>query len=226
MSDKVVTVDIVSDVVCPWCFIGRRRLARAMGLVRAEAPGTGFAVRWHPFFLDPDTPVEGSPYRPYLERKFGGPERLEQIFARLRDAGRSVGIDFALERIALRANTLRAHRLIHRVQWTEGAQADALVERLFDAYFLRGEHVGDAGVLAGIAADCGLDRDEVAAYLAGDEDADTVAAAAARAREIGVSSVPTFIFGGAIAVTGAEDPAVLAAAIRRALAEGAGESGE
>ncbi|MBL8489479.1 MAG: DsbA family oxidoreductase [Rhodocyclaceae bacterium] len=221
-----VTVDIVSDVVCPWCFIGKRRLARAMALVRAEAPGSEFAVRWHPFFLSPDTPVAGDPYRPFLERKFGGPERLEQIFARVRDAGRGAGIEFALEKIALRANTLRAHRLIHRTQWVEGANADALVERLFAGYFLRGENVGDISVLAAIAAECGFDGGEVATYLEGDEDAATVASSARRAQDIGISSVPTFIFNGAVAVTGAEDPTVLAGAIRRARAEGGDGAGE
>ncbi len=225
-SSGTVTLDIVSDVVCPWCFIGKRRLARAMVLVRAEAPGCEFTVRWHPFFLSPDTPVEGDPYRPFLERKFGGPERLEQIFARVREAGQGVGIEFALERIALRANTLRAHRLIHRIQWVEGANADALVERLFAGYFLRGENVGDIGVLAAIAGDCGFDGDEIAAYLEGGEDVDTVMSSARRAQDIGISSVPTFIFNGAVAVTGAEDPAVLARAMRQALAEGGDGAGE
>lgn len=225
-SAGTVTVDIVSDVVCPWCFIGKRRLARAMALVRAEAPGSEFTVRWHPFFLSPDTPVEGDPYRPFLERKFGGPERLEQIFDRVREAGRGVGIEFAFDRIALRVHTLRAHRLIHRAQWVEGANADALAERLFAGYFLRGENVGDIAVLAAIAAECGFDREEAAAYLAGDEDADTVMSSARRAQEIGIASVPTFIFNGAVAVTGAEDPAVLAGAIRRARAEGGDGAGE
>lgn len=111
-----LAIDIVSDVVCPWCFIGKRHLDRALRLWHAEQPQSTVAVRWHPFFLDPDTPQGGEPYRPYLEKKFGGAEKLAEIWQRVSAAGRAAGIEFAFEKIELRANTLNAHRLIHHAQ--------------------------------------------------------------------------------------------------------------
>ena len=108
-----LTIDVVSDVVCPWCFIGKRHLDRALELWHAEQPQGELAIRWHPFFLNPDTPESGEPYRPFLERKFGGPQQLAQILQRVGAAGRTAGIEFAFEKIELRANTLNAHRLIH-----------------------------------------------------------------------------------------------------------------
>ena len=112
-------------------------------------------IRWLPYFLNPDTPEEGEPYRPFLERKFGGPEKLAQLWSQIAAAGRTAGIEFAFERIEVRANTLRAHRLIHRAQ--KSGNADALVERLFAAHFLQGENIGDAEVLARLAGECGED---------------------------------------------------------------------
>lgn len=214
-----LNIDIVSDVVCPWCFIGKRRLALALDLLRAEWPGLAVKVRWLPFFLNPNTPPEGEPYRPFLEKKFGGPAAVEALWERVRAAGRGVGVEFAFEKIGVRANTLQAHRLIHWAQQraVEANGADVLVERLFAAHFLNGEHVGDAATLRRIAVDCGYAADEVAAYLAADADTEEVRALERRSREIGVSSVPTFVFGGKQALSGAETPEILAAAIRRHL---------
>lgn len=210
-------IDIVSDVVCPWCFIGKRRLALALDLLRAERPDLDVTVRWLPFFLNPNTPAAGEPYRPFLEKKFGGPAQVEALLDRVRAAGRSVGLDFAFEKIEVRANTLQAHRLLHWAQ--QRGDADALVERLFAAHFQNGEHVGDPATLQRIAVECGYPAAEVAAYLASDADADTVRALERHDREIGVSSVPTFIFGGSQAISGAETPALLAEAMRRYLGE-------
>ncbi|MFC5300526.1 DsbA family oxidoreductase [Azospira restricta] len=204
-----VRVDVVSDVVCPWCFIGRRHLQAAVAEFAQPV-----AVRWLPFFLNPDTPPAGEPYRPFLERKFGGADALEKIWARVRDAGRQAGIDFAFEKIALRANTLAAHRLIHRVQ-TRGGNADALVERIFAAGFCEGRFVGDPAVLADLAADCGEDRDDTLAWLRGDDEAAAVQAQAAQLRRLGIDGVPCFIFDGRLAVSGAQPPAVLLDALRR-----------
>jgi predicted DsbA family dithiol-disulfide isomerase len=210
-----LAIDIVSDVVCPWCFIGKRRLEAALRELKSERPDIVPRIRWLPFFLDPDTPEAGEPYRPYLERKFGGPEKLAQLWTQVAEAGRSAGIAFAFERIALRANTLKAHRLIHRAQ--ARGEADALVERLFAAQFLRGENVGDAAVLARIAAECGDDEASALAYLHGDEDAAAVRAQFERARQMGITGVPFFILAGRYGVGGAQPPELMLSALRRCL---------
>ncbi len=210
-----LAIDIVSDVVCPWCFIGKRRLEAALRGLKSERPDVAPRIRWLPFFLDPGTPEAGEPYRPYLERKFGGPEKLAQIWAQIAEAGRGAGIAFAFERIELRANTLKAHRLIHRAQ--AKGEADALVERLFAAQFLRGEDVGDAAVLARIAAACGDDEAAALAYLQGDEDAAAVRAQFERAQQMGITGVPFFILAGRYGVGGAQPPELMLAALRRAL---------
>ena len=214
-NETVATpIDIVSDVVCPWCFIGKRHLEAA--LARFEAP---VSVRWLPYFLNPDTPPEGEPYRPFLERKFGGPEALEGIWARVREAGQNAGIAFAFEKIALRANTLAAHRLIERFQ--QGGDAGAsneLIERLFHAGFCEGRFIGDPGVLADIAAACSADRDETDAWLRSDAGAEAVIAQEARLRQLGISGVPFFIFNGKLAVSGAQPPEVLLDALRQSVA--------
>lgn len=211
----MLTIEIVSDVVCPWCFIGLRRIDAAIELVRRDVPDFHCAKRWLPFFLNPDTPPEGELYLPFLVAKFGGVERVEALFDRVRDAGREYGLDYAFEKIALRANTLRAHRLIHWVQ--QRGDAERLVERLFAAQFQRGEHVGDIGLLAAIAGECGYPADEVAAYLASDQDVELLRAMEAEIRAAGIRQVPTFIVDRQRVVVGAEDPAVLAEAIRETL---------
>jgi predicted DsbA family dithiol-disulfide isomerase len=215
----MTTVEIVSDIVCPWCFIGTRRLAAAIDLVRKDVPGFACRKVWRPFFLNPDTPPEGEPYLPFLERKFGGHAQVEAIFDRVRAAGRACGIEFAFDKISLRASTLKAHRLLHWAQQRDDAETrvDALVERLFAAQFQRGEHVGDPAVLVMIATECGYDAREVGDYLGSDRDEQTVRDMERQAHERGISMVPTFIVEGANIVVGAEDPAILAAAIRKAL---------
>ena len=211
----VLKIDIVSDVVCPWCFIGKRRLEAALRGLRAERPDVVPTIRWLPYFLNPDTPEEGEPYRPFLEKKFGGPEKLAQLWAQIAAAGRTAGIEFAFERIEVRASTLRAHRLIHRAQ--AKGDADALVERLFAAQFLQGENVGDAAVLARLAAECGDDAAAALAYLRSEADAGAVRAQAERAQRMGVTGVPFFIFAGRYGIGGAQPPEVLLDALRRSL---------
>ena len=208
-------IDIVSDVVCPWCFIGKRRLEAALRGLRAERPDITPTIRWLPYFLNPDTPEEGEPYRPFLERKFGGPEKLAQIWEQIAVAGRTAGIEFVFERIEVRATTLRAHRLIHRAQ--KAGNADALVERLFAAQFLNGENVGDAGVLARLAGECGKDEPAVLAYLHSEEDADDVRALAERGQRMGIAGVPFFILAGRLGIGGAQPPEVLLDALRQSL---------
>jgi len=210
-----LAIDIVSDVVCPWCFIGKRRLEAALRGLRAERPDVVPTLRWLPYFLNPDTPDSGEPYRPFLEKKFGGPEKLALIWEQIAVAGRTAGIEFAFERIEVRANTLRAHRLIHRAQ--KAGNADALVERLFAAQFLNGENVGDAGVLARLAGECGEDEPAVLAYLHSEEDADDVRALAERGQRMGITGVPFFILAGRLGIGGAQPPEVLLDALRQSL---------
>lgn len=212
----MTSIEIVSDLVCPWCFIGLRRLDAAIAEVRREVPDFACEKRWRPFFLNPDTPPEGEPYLPFLEKKFGGPAPVAALFERVRAAGRPWGVEYAFEKIEVRANTLQTHRLIHWAQ--QRGDAQALVERLFVAQFQRGERIGDPALLVKVAVECGYPGDEVADYLASGRDVDTVRGLEAEVRRAGIRQVPTFIVDGREIVVGAEDPAVLAAAIRRSLA--------
>jgi predicted DsbA family dithiol-disulfide isomerase len=215
VSERAMTIDVISDVVCPWCLIGRRRLGEALSLFAARLPHVRPIVSWHPFQLNPDLPREGIDRRSYLEAKFGGRERADEIYARVRAAGQSVDIDFAFDRIDRQPNTLDAHRLI---AWAQArGSPEELVERLFRAYFLDGRYIGDRGVLAAIAGETGLPADAARAYLDTDEGADTVAAMDRRVRELGVTGVPFFIFGGRVAVSGAQEAPGLVAAMEQAL---------
>jgi predicted DsbA family dithiol-disulfide isomerase len=206
-----LVVDVVSDVVCPWCFIGKRHLEAAL----AGLPdGAAAVVRWHPFELNPDLPAEGVDRRGYLEAKFGGPARAAEIYARVREAGVRAGIAFDFEAIARQPNTREAHRLI---AWSQ-ARGDAgpLVERLFRAYFVEGRFVGDRDTLAALAADTGLDADAARAWLASGQGADAIEAAEARVRSLGIGGVPFFIFDGKVGLSGAQPPEAIREAIAQA----------
>ena len=235
-----LTIDVVSDVVCPWCFIGKRHLDRALESWREEQAACEVTVHWRPFFLNPDTPEAGEPYRPFLEQKFGGPRQVEELWQRVGEAGRTAGIAFAFEKIELRANTLHAHRLIHHAQevmspakpetvsLADGAGGDPkvvqskaiadLVEALFTAQFLEGRHVGDRAVLADIAAACGMEREAVLRYLESTADADAVRGGAAEAGRKGINGVPFFIFNQRLGASGAQPPQNLLQAMRQATA--------
>lgn len=156
----MLKIDIVSDIVCLWCFIGKRRLEAALAIVRKIQPDFAVETRWLPFFLNPDTPPEGEPYRPFLERKFGGKAPVEALFQQVRDAGLPYGLNYAFEKIRLRANTLQAHRLLFWAQ--QRGNADTLIERLFVAQFQRGEEIGTLATLTRIAIECGYAPSEVA----------------------------------------------------------------
>jgi predicted DsbA family dithiol-disulfide isomerase len=212
----MTTIEIVSDLVCPWCFIGLRRLDAAIAEVRRDVPDFACEKRWRPFFLNPDTPPEGEPYLPFLERKFGGRAPVDALFERVRAAGRPWGVEYAFEKIEVRANTLQAHRLIHWAQ--QRGDAAPLVERLFVAQFQRGERIGDPALLVKAAVEGGYPGDEVEHYLASSKDVDEVRAMERKFRAMGVSMVPTFIVDGRHVVVGAEEPAILAAAIRQSMA--------
>lgn len=203
-SSQRLVIDIFSDVVCPWCYIGKHHLEAALQKFSSEQPQATISVRWLPYFLNPDTAPEGEPYRPFLEKKFGGSARVDAMWERLVEAGRNTGLELAFEKIKLRANTLNAHRLIHRFQ--QRGDANGLVERLFAAHFQRGEHIGDPMVLAQIAAECGDDPAAVQAYLASSEDTSEVLAQAEQAQQAGIGGVPFFIFNGRLATSGAQPP--------------------
>jgi predicted DsbA family dithiol-disulfide isomerase len=207
-------IDVISDVVCPWCYIGQRRLAAARALLPEGDAARTAPVRWHPFQLNPDLARDGVSRKAYLEDKFGGPERVAQIAARVASVGAAVGIPFAFDRIERQPNTLDAHRLIAWVQ----ARGDAsdLVDRLFRAYFIEGRRIGDREVLAAIAGEAGFDAAAARAMLASDEGVEAIAAMDQRARDIGVGGVPFFIFNEHIAVSGAQEPDVLLGAIAQA----------
>ena len=214
-----VSIDIVSDLVCPWCFIGKHRMTGAVALVREKFPETRFRLNWLPFFLNPDTPPEGEPYRAFLEAKFGGKAQVSRLQMDVADAGRDAGIEFDFERISIRPNTLHAHRLIYRAQSTgrQPAEIEALVERLFVAHFQRGEDIGDIATLGEIAAECGDRMDDVTEYLESTMDVDQVRSLFDGISGQGISGVPLFVIQDRLAVPGAQSSAVLAAAILQAM---------
>jgi predicted DsbA family dithiol-disulfide isomerase len=217
VTSSRLAIDVISDVVCPWCFIGKRRLEAALGQLAAMAPGLKPRVSWQPFQLNPDLPREGVERNSYLEAKFGGPERAAMIYERVRAAGATVGITFAFDRIRRQPNTRDAHRLIAWAQDNGGDDGvDSLVERLFRAYFLEGRYIGDRDVLATIAGDAGLDAGAACTMLEAEALTGTVAAMERRARELGVTGVPFFIFNGRVAVSGAQEPQILVGAIGEA----------
>lgn len=212
----MIQIDIVADYVCPWCYIGTRRLAVALEQVRQEFPELIVNTRWLPFFLNPDTPPAGEPYLPFLVQKFGSREKVEGIWANVAAAGRAYGLDYHFEKIQIRANTLNAHRLVHWAQ--ERGDAKALIEAIYRAQFQNGENIGDSEVLLRLAVACGYDQSEVRDFLNSDAASDTVRAREFEVRKQGINMVPTFIVNGREIVVGAEDPAILAAAVRRCLA--------
>lgn len=213
MSDRAnpFTIDVVSDVVCPWCFIGKRNLEQALEGLPDMA---GAVVRWHPFELNPDLPAEGIDRRDYLAAKFGGPAGAADVYARVSAAGERSGIAFDFDAIARQPNTREAHRLI---AWAQ-ARGDAgpLVERLFRAYFLEGRWIGDRDTLIALAAESGVDADAARNWLASDRGKAEIAQAEARARELGITGVPFFIFDGRVGLSGAHPPESIRDAIRQA----------
>ena len=204
-------IDIVSDTVCPWCFVGKRRIGRAM----AMRPNVKFDVFWRPYRLDPTIPREGVDRRAYLKAKFGDSPRSSAMGDAIRSEGAGEGIEFAFDKIAKTPNTLDSHRL---VRWAAGAGVqDDMVERLFQAYFIDGRDVGDPAVLSAIATEAGMDGDLVATLLAGDADLAEVEREAGLASEMGISGVPTFIFDSKFMISGAREAELLVRVIDKAL---------
>lgn len=220
-----LNIDVVSDFVCPWCFVGKRQLLGALTQLGQRRPEVATATRWLPYFLNPDTPAGGEPYRPFLERKFGGGAQVDALQDELRAAGKLAGVPFAFEKIALRPNTLDAHRLIYRAQAPgSGVDAAMLSELLFAAHFCEGRDIGDADTLLALALAAGDREEEARAFLSGGEGTREVLEIAEQVTRIGIRGVPFFIFGRRIAVSGAQAPETLLAAMLEALAEGEGAS--
>jgi predicted DsbA family dithiol-disulfide isomerase len=206
------TIDVVSDVVCPWCYIGKRHLESAIArLPEDQRP----VVRWHPFQLNPDLPADGIARRQYLEDKFGGAERAEQIYERVRAAGRNAGLALDLDRIERQPNTLDAHRLVAWAQGSGAGDTDALVEALFRAYFVEGRYIGDRAVLAAIAGEAGFDAAAARTMLDSGEGAAEIADMDRHARAMGISGVPFFVFNQRVGVSGAQGGTALLEALEQ-----------
>ena len=212
-ASSALTIDVVSDVVCPWCFIGKRRLERAL----AMRPDLPVDLRFNPYFLNPWVPREGISREQYLTKKFGSVERYTAMSGRMVAAGAAEGINFAFDKLTWQPNTLDCHRVL---LWARQAGVQpAVKERLMAMYFEEGANLSDPEVLVGAAEACGMDADLVRGKLARDDDAEIVERAAKSAAEAGIDGVPSFILGGVFAVSGAQDPTYLADAIDRAQAE-------
>ncbi len=208
---KPIVIDVVSDVVCPWCYVGKKRLEAAL----AARPDIAAEIRWRPFFLDPTVPRAGKPRIDYIT----GNSAARQDYAgapRLIGIGKPVGIDFQFDKIEVQPNTLDAHRLIG---WA-GAEgkADALVENLFADFFVKGVDLSDRANLAAAAGHAGMDAAKVGVDLASDKDEALVAKQAQAASASGIGGVPFFVFGSKVALSGAQEPEVISSAIDQALA--------
>ena len=206
---SAMTIDVVSDVMCPWCYIGKRRLETALSM-RPDLP---VDVRWRAYKLDPTIPDGGVDRVEYLEKKFG--EKAGAIYAQIEQTGRDIGIDFRFTDISRSPNTMNAHRLI---RWSYGQNAqDRVVEGLFKSFFVDGGDVEDIETLGAIAEDAGMDGKLVRELLETEADKDSIDAEIQQAHQIGVQGVPCFIFGARLAVMGAQAPEILADAMDKTL---------
>ena len=200
MTTAPIRLDIFSDPVCPWCYVGKANLDRAL----AQHPDHPFAIQWHPFQLNPDMPTEGVSKRAYLEEKSGGKARVDAVHERLREVARGAGVDMDPDKPQRMPNTLNAHRLIH---WA-GIEAvqQPIVDALMHAYWTEGRDIGDLETLADIAGENGMDREATLRLLQSDADADDIQARDQDARQKGVTAVPTFLIAQQYVVSGAQPP--------------------
>ena len=213
MTTSPLAIDVFSDVVCPWCFIGKRRLEQAIAL-RPDIP---VDIHYRPYFLNPWVPREGMSRVDYLTAKFGSPERYEKIALRVAQAAANEGLTYNIGALARQPNTLDCHRLI--LWGGRLGKAARVKQRLMEIYFSEGGDLSDRDVLVQAASDCGLDPMEVRALLASDADVAAVEQAAKSAQEAGIEGVPFYVFGNVLAVSGAQAPEYLAGAIERAANE-------
>ncbi|MGI9352250.1 MAG: DsbA family oxidoreductase [Rhizobiaceae bacterium] len=216
MSEKQkMEIDVISDVMCPWCYIGKTNLDEAI----RQVDDLDVEVRWRPYQLDSTLPKEGISRSEYLNNKFGGEEGAKQVYGRIKEAGKSLGIDFNFDVMEVSPNTLDAHRVI---LWAGGQGPevqDKLVDRLFEIFFLEGGHIGRNDILVKAAEAAGMDGAIVDGLLKGDDDKDKVALEIDHARQMGVQGVPCFIVDNKFALTGAQPPDQLVSAMRHAISE-------
>jgi len=202
--EDMMRIDVILDTVCPWCFIGKRRLQYALALRPHITP----EISWRSFLLNPEIPPEGLERSIYLIKKFGSESRVRRIYGAIADAGLSVEIDFAFDRICTTPNSVDSHRLILRAQ--EQGLGERVVEDLYSAYFLDGLDIGDKSLLTRIGANNGLDPDALEHYLQTEEDVSGIYDENARAHRLGVNGVPAFVFNNNWVISGAQEPQVLA----------------
>ena len=207
-------IDVFYDIVCPWCYIGKRRLSQAL----ARRPDLRPTVHWRAFLLNPNMPAEGIERDIYLIRKFGSESRVRRIQGTLVEAGQSVEIPFDFNRIRRTPSSINAHRFAFFAE-RHGA-CEAAVERLFAAFFLEGRDIGDNDILADLGEEIGLDRADLAGYLAGPGDMTRVSEENERAHRLGINGVPSYVFNRRFVISGAQDPQVLARMIDAAVAVG------
>ena len=210
MKEQVLTIDIYSDVICPWCYVGKRRLERALQQWDNAVP---VKISWRPFQLNPTMPQQGMDRRQYLAAKFGSAEAAQSIYGQVSTAGAEEGIPFAFEKIARTPNTFAAHRLICFAE-SHGKQ-DEVVETLFRQYFLEGADIGNVEILSQAAASAGFDRAAIGAFLASDEGVEAVKAEEAAGRRLGIRGVPYFVLNGTHALSGAQPPEQFVAMFRQ-----------
>lgn len=199
-----MNIDFIFDVVCPWCYIGKRHLEQAL----ATRPGVKPGITWRPFLLNPQLPPDGIDRGDYLSGKFGSQQRISRIYGAISEVGQSVAIHFNFDNIRRTPNTMDAHRLVRLA--ADENKADAAVEALYEAYFIDGRNIGETRVLADIGGRIGLDGEAVLEYLDGEEGARAVFDDNARAHRLGVNGVPSYVFGASMTISGAQDPAILA----------------
>jgi len=211
MTDRGVTIDIYSDIVCPWCYVGKRRLERALAHLN---DGVQARITWRPFQLNPTMPLDGMDRATYLKAKFGSLENFGRMEEQLLAAGVEERIPFAFEKIQRTPNTFAAHRLV----WYAAQQGkqDAMVEALFRGYFLEGKNIGDVTTLTHVAAEAGLDRTETEEFLESEKGVVEVKGEEAVGRRLGIRGVPYFVFNGIVSISGAQPPDIFVSAIQQA----------
>ena len=208
---KTITVDAIVDVVCPWCYLGKARLDKAIAAVSDDIQ---VVVQWRPFELDPAIPPEGVDNHAMLAEKLGSPIRRDEIHAQITALGKDLGITFHFDRILVRPNTFDAHRLLLWAHTESIATQNAVIDRLYKANFEEGRNLGSHPVLADIASESGMDREMVLRLLESDADKETVRHEIDHAQEMGITGVPFFIFAGKYAVSGAQPADVIESALR------------
>jgi predicted DsbA family dithiol-disulfide isomerase len=196
-------VEIVYDLVCPWCFLGARRLMRTL----RRRPDLLFELTWRPFLLNPDMPRLGMARPDYVVRKFGGEDRARRLYTSIAEIGRAEGVLFRFDKIRRTPSSVDAHRLVRYA--SRFGRADEMVEALFSAHFTDGRDIGEHAVLLGIAQACGLEAPAVKRFLSSDADADAVHADNLRAHRLGINGVPCFVIAGRHAIAGAQEPEVI-----------------